>query len=140
MESEKKPMSSPKLSSLTNCYAENVALLDGLLRVEENFDIIKKPLKVGKDEMTLYFVDGFIKDTVMMKLMLSFLALDGLTFPTEGRDDNHLVAALNFCTHALPYVETDVTDSVDAILGAGLSLRLGGGGGGCAVLPRPRHR
>ena len=137
MESEKKPMSSPKLSSLTNCYAENVALMDGLLRVEENFDIIKKPLKVGKDEMTLYFVDGFIKDTVMMKLMLSFLALDGLTFPTEGRDDNHLVAALNFCTHALPYVETDVTDSVDAILGAvlsGAAVLLGSPFGSAAVV------
>ena len=31
---------------------------------DENFDIIKKPLSVGKDELTLYYIDGFIKDIV----------------------------------------------------------------------------
>ena len=108
-------------SPLTPSYPDNVALLDGIFRVEENFDLIKKPLKIGKDEMTLYYIDGFIKDTVMMKLMMSFLTLDGLTVPTEdgeGRlgavtEKPHTLPALRFCARALPYVETDVTDSTD---------------------------
>ena len=111
----------PAYPALTDSYLDNVALFDRILRVEESFDLIKKPLKVGKDEMTLYYIDGFIKDTVMMKLMMSFLTLDGLTVPTEDGEGSlgavtekpHTLPALRFCARALPYVETDVTDSTD---------------------------
>ena len=111
----------PAYPALTDSYQDNVALFDRILRVEESFDLIKKPLKVGKDEMTLYYIDGFIKDTVMMKLMMSFLTLDGLTVPTEDGEGSlgavtekpHTLPALRFCARALPYVETDVTDSTD---------------------------
>ena len=114
----------PAYPALTDSYLDNVALLDRILRVEESFDLIKKPLKVGKDEMTLYYIDGFIKDTVMMKLMMSFLTLQDLTTSTEERGGvgtlaetavgkPHLLPALRFCARALPYVETDVTDSTD---------------------------
>ena len=110
---------------LTYCYADNVALLDRVLRVEESFDLIKKPLKIGADEMTLYYVDGFIKDTVMMKLMMSFLALRGLSYPAEAGEAS---SALLFCAQALPYVETDVTgetaSAVRAVL-AGAAVLVG---------------
>ena len=135
----------PRYPTLTNSYPDNIALLDSILRVDASFDLIKKPLKVGQDEMTLYYVDGFIKDTVMMKLMMSFLALDGLAQKaggpsagggqsagtasmagTAGKD--HLLPALEFCARALPYVETDVTDSTDTAVGmvlAGAALLVG---------------
>ena len=111
----------PVYPALTDSYQDNVALFDRILRVEESFDLIKKPLKVGQDEMTLYYIDGFIKDTVMMKLMMSFLALDGMDLPVEGgtgsvgsvTEETHPAPALRFCARALPYVETDVTDSTD---------------------------
>ena len=107
----------PVYPALTDNYQGNVALLDSVLRVSESFDLIKKPLKVGVDEMTLYYIDGFIKDTVMMKLMMSFLALDGLAqSASEGGESagkEHLLPAISFCARALPYVETDVTDSTD---------------------------
>ena len=110
---------------LTSCYADNVALLDRVLRVEASFDLIKKPLKIGADEMTLYYVDGFIKDTVMTKLMMSFLALKGLTDPAEMGE---MSSALLFCARALPYVETDVTgetaSAVRAVL-AGSAVLVG---------------
>ena len=107
----------PVYSALTDSYLDNVDLLDRILRVEESFDLIKKPLKVGQDEMTLYYIDGFIKDTVMMKLMMSFLALQELTTSTEEQGGvgtsaetalgkPHLLPALRFCARALPYVET----------------------------------
>ena len=63
------------MRKLSNVYADNVAQLDRLLRVEENFDVIKKPLRIGQDEVTLYYIDGFVKDTVMQKLMLRLTVL-----------------------------------------------------------------
>ena len=111
---------------LTSGYADNVALLDRVLRVEESFDLIKKPLKIGADELTLYYVDGFIKDTVMMKLMMSFLELKGLSTPAEAGAETS--PAHRFCAHALPYVETDVTgetaSAVRAVL-AGAAVLVG---------------
>ncbi len=126
-------------------YAANVALLDDVLRPETNFDLIKKPLKIGKDEMTLYYIDGFIKDTVMMKLMMSFLTLDGMTLPEEEGKGNpgnpteapHTAMALRFCARALPYVETDVIDSVEMavqMILSGAAVMVGSTFGAAAVV------
>ena len=57
------------MRKLSNVYSDNVAQLDRLLRVEENFDVIKKPLRIGADEVTLYYIDGFVKDEIMQKLI-----------------------------------------------------------------------
>ncbi len=98
-------------------YTANVEMLDGLLRVRENFDLIRKDLCVGEDRMTLYYIDGFIKDTVMQKLMMHFLSLKGLQFGA-GKDAGAAGAAVAQCfvDHALPYVETDVTGETDTVV------------------------
>ena len=110
------------MRKLSNIYADNTAQLDGLLRVEENFDVIKKPLRIGRDEVTLYYIDGFVKDTVMQKLMLSLVSLDGLGAESGGE------CARAFTRAHVAYVETDVTDSLDTMLSmvlAGASLMIG---------------
>lgn len=102
-------------------YKENVATVDALLRVDQNFDILKKVLTVGKDEIILYFIDGFIKDTVMQKLMMHFLSLDGIGKPSES-------AAQSFLKECLPYVECDVTEDLDLMIQmtlSGAALMLG---------------
>ena len=136
---------SPSYPPLTDSYSDNIALLDSIFRVDANFDLIKKPLKVGKDEMTLYYIDGFIKDTVMMKLMMSFLALDGMTLPLEDGQGSlgnptekpHTAAALRFCARALPYVETDVTEDTATLVQmvlSGAAVMLGSPFGRAAVV------
>ena len=59
------------MKKLSNDYRENVATLDTIFCVKENFDILKKTLIIGEDELTLYFIDGFVKDAVMQKKSLS---------------------------------------------------------------------
>ena len=136
---------SPPHTPFTESYTDNIALLDGIFRPSANFDLIKKPLKIGKDEMTLYYIDGFIKDTVMMKLMMSFLTLDSMTVPTEdgkgslgnATEEPHTAAAIRFCARALPYVETDVTDSVELAVQMALSgaaVMLGSPFGASAII------
>jgi stage V sporulation protein AF len=95
---------------LQNSYAENVATFDKLLRISESFDILKKRLVVGSDELTFYYIDGFIKDTVMQKLMMHFLSLKKLPPSAE-----------QFTDEALPYVETDVSEDVDHMIQMALS-------------------
>lgn len=90
-------------------YRENIQRLDEIFRVDENFDILKKTLTVGDGELTLYYVDGFIKDAVMSKLMLSFVALKGLGKPSP-------LAAQKFIDAHAAYVETDLCESLDIMI------------------------
>ena len=84
------------MQSLSENYQENGALLDKTLRVKENFDILKKILRVADGELTLYYIDGFIKDTVMQKLMMHFLSLKTLGKSAED-------AADEFVKNSVPY-------------------------------------
>lgn len=114
------------MQKLGTNYKENVAELDRLLRVEESFDLIKKVLRVGTDELTLYYVDGFIKDGVMQKLLLSFLSLKGL-----GSD------AGEFVEKQVTYVEADTADSTDTLVTmvlSGATVALGSTFGGTALV------
>ena len=118
------------MQRLTGSYEENVKLLDGLLNVEGNFDILKKVLAVGKDELTLYYIDGFVKDAIMQKLMLSIQALDGLGKSTPD-------AAKRFMISHVPYVETDLCESVDSMIGmvlSGATIMLGSKFGATAII------
>ena len=117
----------PAYPSLTKSYRDNVALMDDILRVKDNFDLIRKDLVVGSDRLTMYYIDGFVKDTVMQKLMMHFASQKGLEFPAGPYDDDISVAQ-RFVDHALPYVETDVTAEVGTMVQmvlSGATLMLG---------------
>lgn len=115
---------------LLNSYTENIALLDGLLRVDENFDIIKKVIAVGEDELTFYYVDGFLKDGIVEKLMSYLVTLKGLGRPSP-------TAAREFMEAHVPYVETELCQKprhmVNMVL-SGSSLMLGSTFGDTAIL------
>lgn len=92
------------MKKLTCDYINNLTMIDSALCVSDNFDIIKKPLAIGNDEITIYFIDGFAKDTVMQKLMTYFISLTSLP-----------QSASEFIKNNTPYIETDATDSLDVI-------------------------
>lgn len=106
-------------------YCENVRRMDEVLRVRENFDIIKKTMFIGKAETTLYYIDGFVESASLNKLMVYFLSLQGLGEPTDEGED---AAARYFAEHHMPYAEAEVTNDTDLMLKmllAGTSLMLG---------------
>ena len=111
---------------LQNDFAANVALMDRILRVHESFDLIRKDLAIGQARVTLYYIDGLIKDGVMQKLMTHFLTLQ--KFPASAQD---------FVESSLPYVEADVTSSVDTLvqmLLSGAAILLASTFGGEAIV------
>ena len=88
-------------------YRTNVAFADAYLRVDASFDLIRKVLRIGEDELTFYYIDGFVKDGAMEKLMIYLLSLKSLTDGEENVADGEGAAQV-FCRRHLPYVETDV--------------------------------
>ncbi len=107
-------------------YYENVAVIDRILRMGESFDVLKKKLIIPDGELTLYFIDGFAKDTVLQKLMMNFSSVKKM--PTSAE---------RFMEQYLPYIETDVTASVENMIHtvmSGGTLMLGTGFGAEAIL------
>ena len=107
---------------LTGDYRENIKIIDSILHPQNNFDIIKKTLTVGKGELTLYFIDGFVKDGVMQKLMVYLLSLKGLGSNIDGTEEEWEKTApqsqrVSAFLHAhIPYVEADVTSDLDNMI------------------------
>ena len=52
--------------------------MDAYLAPDKSFDLIKRRLLVGGDTLVFYYIDGFVKDAIMQRLMQYFLGLDGL--------------------------------------------------------------
>ena len=42
------------MEQLSENYRENLRRMDAALRVEENFDLIKKTLYLGQEQITMY--------------------------------------------------------------------------------------
>lgn len=100
-------------------YNENVDLIDGILRPGDNFDLIKRKLKVADTEFTMYYIDGFIKGDSLQKLLSYIVTLK--TFGNNQPGDAQKFADMNITTS-----EVDVTDSVDQIVLMAMS--------GCTVM------
>ena len=111
---------------LSDNYEQNVVFLRKALRVKESFDVLEKNLRIGDGELTLFFIDGFAKDTAMQKLMMHFISLNGVS---ENAHD--------YMIKNLPYIEADVTDCVDTMITAvlsGCTLMLGSPFGAEAII------
>ncbi|MBR5615330.1 MAG: spore germination protein, partial [Clostridia bacterium] len=108
---------------LSDKYEDNVRRMDETFSVDDNFDLIKKVLRVGSDELTLYYIDGFVKDGSMTKIFIYLLGLKGL----ENKN------ATDFMCGHMPYVEAEVTSDGEAItrsLLSGATVMLGSTFGG----------
>lgn len=102
-----------KMLKLCKDYRENVQRVDSELRVKDNFDLIKKVLYVGSQEITLYYIDGFVDSGSMNKLMIYFLSLKNLGEPQACGGE---AAARYFTEHHIPYVEAETTANTEVMV------------------------
>ena len=98
------------MDRFSNDYKSNIEYMDKVLYVNENFDILKKTLTVGKDELTFYYIDGFINDGMLSKIMIYLVSLKSLL--PENKDKSISAAELFVRSH-MPYVETSITDKTE---------------------------
>lgn len=96
------------MKNLSTDYIENRVNLAARLRVNDSFDIIERRLTVADQEMCFFYVDGFIKDGEMLRIMQYLLS------QKELLDAEATV-------RKLPYVEVEVTYDEEAIIRAVLS-------------------
>lgn len=86
---------------------ENVAYMNSILPVKQSFDLVQRDIIIGERKSTFYFIDGFMKDDTMQKLMTSFFAIKKEDMPCN---------AAGFSKLATAYVEVDVIKDFDQII------------------------
>lgn len=82
---------------------KRISSINESLRVEESFDLICRPLIVGERNACIYFIDGFVKDDIMQRILDFFDSIK-----KEDLQDEH-----NFLKSKLPYVEVLMTKDTE---------------------------
>lgn len=109
---------------LTSDHTENVRTIESALRMDESFDLIERHLNVGGRDMCFFYVDGFVKDGVMQRVMQHLIESSEIGTASEVQA-------------RLPYVEVDMESDVERIVVAvlsGQSVIVGEGFGPEAIL------
>ena len=76
------------------------------IHAAESFDILTREIEICGRAATLFFIDGFVKDEIMEKLMEFFYSID---------TPNALHDAQSFARGGIPYVEVALEDELSAI-------------------------
>lgn len=97
----------PDTRIVTASVKENVAYMNQILPVKDSFDLVQRDLVIGEREASFFFIDGFMKDEVMLKIMDSFLSVTKGDLPGS---------ATGFARQCLPYVEVDTVSDFDQVL------------------------
>lgn len=85
------------------------------LNVDVNFDMLYRDLIIGGKDSVIYFIDGFCKDELMMKMLQYFIGLKESDLPED---------AAGMLKRNMPYVEVEMQDRKDKIVTAILSGQL----------------
>ncbi len=89
---------------------ENEKFFDYTFRVDKNFDLIKRTIVFAEKRAVLYFIDGFVKDELMEKILefLMKIKKDGMIAK--------ITDAKAFAETFIPYTETDATADSDELV------------------------
>lgn len=85
------------MSDFSRDVNENMALFEKSVRVDYNFDILKRKIIMGEKQAGFYFIDGFVQEDMVEKLMQFFYSLK----PENLKDID------TFLEEGMPYTEVE---------------------------------
>lgn len=97
------------MKPLKNNYKESLCELDTLFSYGKSFDLIKKRVTLSCGELTFYYIDGFIKDAVMSKLMMYLAGLK------KEDIEKYKCDAKAFSDAHMMYVETEISKDISRL-------------------------
>ena len=89
-------------------YVEAVGKLERILRVSDNFDVIKREGVCPGCDMTFFYIDGFVKDGEMQRIMQYLFEQKSMGTASEA-------------VKIIPYVEVEVSSDTEKITTAVLA-------------------
>jgi len=95
--------------NLSKDRVENLTMIKNKLNMDKSFDLINRTILIGERKTSILFIDGFIKDDVMEKIMEIF-------FKITKEEIDKMETAKGFIQSAVPYVEVDSEKDIDKII------------------------
>ena len=69
---------------ISDSFRENIEYMDRTLPIGKSFDLIRREMEIGEKKAILYFVDGFVKDEAMLKLLDAFMGVTKEDMPEDA--------------------------------------------------------
>lgn len=105
---------------LSDNFNEKIRFFDEYFYVNENFDIVKKEIKITGADIVFYFIDGFLKDSSIERTMNFLLGKPNIN--TEALKD-----PISFAKALIPYSEVDTCSDIceiEAMLLSGAAIAI----------------
>ena len=103
---------------LSSDLEENRKIMASLFPIGKSFDLIERQIVIGGEKAVMYFIDGFVKDGVVAKMMQFFLAIT----PEQLENVNSAEAfSAQFVSYVEVSVETDI-EKLTTLYLAGLAV------------------
>lgn len=100
MENDNKP------KTVSSSIGDNMQLFHMILGIDKNFDIVYRTMKIGGRQACFYFVDGFVKDDTLQRIIQYLCGISETDFPKEAHE---------FSKKHLPYGEIGILRDVNEI-------------------------
>ncbi|MEG0306697.1 MAG: spore germination protein [Clostridium sp.] len=95
--------------NLSKSMEGNLSIIKSRLNLDKSFDLINRTIVIGGRRTSILFIDGFIKDEVMEKIMEGF-------FKITKEEIDKMETAKGFIEYTVPYVEVDTEKEIDKII------------------------
>ena len=93
---------------LSECYLDNIKEVRERLGVDLSFDVIERHLNVCNKDLTMFYIDGFVKDAELQRIMQQFLSKKSI----GGADE---------VIRTMPYIEVEGAVDIEKIVCSVLS-------------------
>jgi len=107
---------------ISKSLKENLEFLSEKMGIGESFDVISRPLKVAEKNAFLLFIDGLVKDQVMLRILDPLMKLK--------REDLKINVVENLIKTRIGYIEVEsvstLEEVVDNVLAGPLALLIDG--------------
>lgn len=94
------------MKQFTASLQDNVSQLKQILRLDKNFDLIYKDMQIDGLDAGFFFIDGFVEDGIMQRILQFFYGLKKEDFTNADF----------FMSAGVPYVEVDAETDVDTVI------------------------
>lgn len=103
---------------LDTSLEKNMNGLNDIFQVDKNYDLIYRVIRIGEKNACIYFIDGFLKDEVLQKMLQYFLSIKKDEMPEDAHELSKMF---------MPYGEIDLFNAYDDLIKnllSGVSLLL----------------
>ena len=92
---------------LSSNYNENIIQMNRALKIPNSFDVVVRQIKIADRKAALYFVDGFVKDDLMERIIQFFMGLK--------KEDLSDITLKSFDQAFVPYVEVNRESDISTL-------------------------